>query len=412
MKSLTIALIGYGCVGKGLHSILQKTKHIKVNIKYFVVKDENKERDLPKSLFTYNWRVAVYDPEVDVIVELIDDANEAYKIALAAIKEGKHVVSANKHMIANHLEELITLQEKNNVSFLYEAAVAGSIPIIRNLEEYYDNELLSSVSGIVNGSTNYILTKIAAGLSLEQSKQVAFDNGFLETDARLDIEGYDAKFKLCILAQHAFGISLNPDEVLNIGINQLTDEDFYWAKQQGAKIKLVARIFKESDNKVVAGVFPELVFENDVLYHVDNEQNAVKLHGAFSDHQTLSGKGAGAYPTGSAVLSDITALTYQYRYEYKKRKQNKQGVLLNNIALVKVYFRYQESKQLDAIQFSSIEAWHVDEKQKYVVGNISIANLINAKQNQGLDGSSFILLSNQTTAESVVVGQQLEEVEV
>lgn len=407
MKSLTIALIGYGCVGKGLHSILQKTKHIKVNIKYFVVKDEQKERDLPKSLFTYNWRVAVYDPEVDVIVELIDDPSEAYKIAIAAIKEGKHVVSANKHMIANHLEELIALQEKNNVSFLYEAAVAGSIPIIRNLEEYYDNELLSSVSGIVNGSTNYILTQIAAGLGLEEAKQVAFENGFLETDSRLDIEGFDAKFKLCILAQHAFGISLNPDDVINIGINHLNDNDFNWAKQQGAKIKLVARIYKTEEEQVVAGVFPELVFEHDVLFHVDNELNAVKLHGAFSDHQTLSGKGAGAYPTGSAVLSDITALTYQYRYEYKKRRQNKQAIALNNNALVKVYYRYNEATQLDALEFKTIEAWHVDENQKYVVGNISIANLINAAANNSLANSSVVLLSEKVAIEKEFVNNGL-----
>src|SRR5687768_9438308 len=158
-KKLTIGLFGFGCVGTGLHEVFQKTPTLKANIKRICVKDRNKERTLPAHYFTFDRNDILNDPEITTVVELIDDADAAYEIVTTALRKGKAVVTANKKMIAEHFEELLHLQRKYNVPLLYEAACCASIPIIRNLEEYYDNDLLESIEGIVNGSTNYILTK-------------------------------------------------------------------------------------------------------------------------------------------------------------------------------------------------------------------------------------------------------------
>jgi homoserine dehydrogenase len=173
------------------------------------------------------------NPEINVVVELIDDADEAYHIVKYALQQGKHVVTANKKMLANHLYELTELQQKHNVSLLYEASACGSIPIIRTLEEYYDNELLYSVSGIFNGTSNFILTKtIFENLSYADALKKAQDLGFAESDPTNDVEGYDAKFKAVVLAAHAFGLFAKQEEVFNIGINTIAVDDIRYAKRK------------------------------------------------------------------------------------------------------------------------------------------------------------------------------------
>ncbi|RZJ99697.1 MAG: homoserine dehydrogenase, partial [Flavobacterium sp.] len=158
-KKLNIGLFGFGCVGFGLYEVLQKTPGLKANIKNICVKDKDKKREIGAENFTFNKEDIFNDLEINVIVELIDDADAAYEIVTRALRSGKAVVTANKKMVAEHFEELLALQREYNVPLLYEAACCASIPIIRNLEEYYDNDLLESIQGIVNGSTNYILTK-------------------------------------------------------------------------------------------------------------------------------------------------------------------------------------------------------------------------------------------------------------
>src|SRR3989344_6010574 len=175
-----------------------------------------KELAVPKSMamsmgkkenrfLTFDAEVILNDSEVNVVVELINDSDAAYVIVKRALESGKHVVSANKKLIALHLEELIALAKANNVSFLYEAAVGGSIPIIRNLEEYYNNDSLSSINGIVNGTTNYILTKTGEGQSFDDALKTAQELGFAELDPTSDVDGFDAKYKLVLLLKHAFG---------------------------------------------------------------------------------------------------------------------------------------------------------------------------------------------------------------
>ena len=209
-EKLRIGLFGYGCVGQGLHDVLNSSSGIKADIVRICVKDRTKERRIPMSHFTFDKNDILNDPSINLVVELIDDADEAFNIVKTAMTSGKNVVTANKNMIANHFKELVELQWKHNVSLLYEASAGASIPIIRNLEEYYDNELLYSLRGIINGSTNYILTKMYnENKPYAQALQEAMDLGFAESDPSLDVEGVDPKYKLCIITGHAYGLCLS-----------------------------------------------------------------------------------------------------------------------------------------------------------------------------------------------------------
>jgi len=184
-----------------------RTKDLNLEIKKIAIKNPDKKRSLPEDLFTTDASVILNDPEINTIVELINDADAAYQIVKTALKSGKNVVSANKKMVATHLEEFLHIQEQYGTSLLYEGAVCGSIPIIRNLEEYYDNELLYSIRGIFNGSSNYILSKtFNENLDYETALKQAQDLGFAETNPILDVGGFDAKYKLVIAASHAYGI--------------------------------------------------------------------------------------------------------------------------------------------------------------------------------------------------------------
>lgn len=231
-KKLTIGMFGFGVVGQGLYDII-KTKNLNLEIKRFVIKNADKKRSLAPELFTTDAEAVLGDPDINTVVELIDDAEAAYALTVRALKSGKNVVSANKKMIATHLEELAAIQQEYGTSLLYEGAVCGSIPIIRNLEEYYDNELLHAVTGIFNGSSNFILSKVFnENQPYADALKEAQDLGFAETDPTLDVGGFDPKFKLTIVASHAYGIYVNPDDVFNIGIDKLGAQDIRFAKEK------------------------------------------------------------------------------------------------------------------------------------------------------------------------------------
>ena len=182
-KQLTIGLFGFGCVGTGLYEVLNQSNLLDAKIKRIIVKDKNKPRAKAQEIIGYEAAEVLEDSEINLVVELINDSTEALAIVREALSKGKHVVSANKKLIAEHLEELIQLAKDNNVSFLYEASVGGSIPIIRNLEEYYNNDSLSSVQGIVNGTTNYILTQANYGVSYDDALAKAQELGFPERES-------------------------------------------------------------------------------------------------------------------------------------------------------------------------------------------------------------------------------------
>ncbi|RKO72772.1 homoserine dehydrogenase [Sphingobacterium puteale] len=385
-NKLTIGMFGFGVVGQGLYDII-KTKNLNLEIKKFVIKNADKKRSLPAELFSTDAEAILDDPEINTVVELIDDAEAAYRLTVRALKSGKNVVSANKKMIAGHLEELVDIQHEYGTSLLYEGAVCGSIPIIRNLEEYYDNELLHSVSGIFNGSSNYILSKVFNENQLyADALKKAQELGFAETDPTLDVGGYDPKFKVCIVASHAYGIYVKPDDVFNIGIDKLGQQDIRFAKEKNFKIKLIPTAKEIDGNKVVLYVLPRLVGKESILYNVENENNGVLVKAAFADEQFFYGKGAGGHPTGSAVLSDIAALRYGYRYEYKKHLESS-ALNYSQDYLIKVYLRYTDDQLIEKLNFSEITERYYAADFKYVIGHINLQQIAAHKADLDREGN-------------------------
>ncbi len=373
-QDITIGLFGFGVVGKGLWDVLLQTPGLKANIRKICVKTHDKPRPVPQEYFTFDRDELLNDDRINIIVELIDDSEAAFEIASAAMRNGKGVVSANKKMIADHLHELLLLQQQYNVPFLYEAASCASIPIIRNLEEYYDNDLLVSLEGIVNGSTNYILTRIYRDkLSLSDALKLAQDLGYAESNPALDIEGHDAKYKLLILLLHAFGIVENPDRIFNLGIQRLGVLDLRVAGEKGYKIKLIAHAHKFGDNRVIAFVLPQFVDDSSRFFNVDDVLNGVQTETGFADKQFFMGKGAGAFPTASAVLSDISALSYNYRYEYKKRSQ--QVLTLTGEFSLEVYVSFRNRGDVPSSDFISIKEKYRSPDGNYIVGRINFSTL-------------------------------------
>lgn len=379
-------MFGFGVVGQGLYDII-KTKNLNLEIKKFVIKNADKKRSLPADLFSTDPETILADPVINTVVELIDDADAAYKLTVRALKSGKNVVSANKKMIASHLEELVDIQQEYGTSLLYEGAVCGSIPIIRNLEEYYDNELLHSVSGIFNGSSNYILSKVFnENQQYADALKKAQELGFAETDPTLDVGGYDPKFKVCIVASHAYGIYVRPDDVFNIGIDKLGQQDIRFAKEKNFKIKLIPTAREIDGDKVVLYVLPRLVSKESMLYNVENENNGVLVKAAFADEQFFYGKGAGGHPTGSAVLSDIAALRYGYRYEYKKHLTSN-TLQYSQDYLLKVYLRYEDDLLIEKLNFSEITERYYAADFKYVIGYINLQQIVAHKADLNKEGN-------------------------
>lgn len=379
-------MFGYGCVGQGLHDVLLDSKGFNSDIHSIVVKDRNKKRRLSPEVFSYDKEDILNNEDIDLVVELIDNAEDAYDIVTSALRNGKSVVSANKKLIAENFKELVDLQNDCGKALLYEASVCGGIPIIRNLEEYYDNESLKSVSGIFNGSSNYILTKVIdEGASYEEALKDAQDLGFAESDPRLDVGGFDTKYKLVIVTGHAYGVFVKPDQVFNYGIENLSQSAIDYARENNLSIKLVAHVEKLTDKTICAYVLPTFVNQDDYLSNIKNEYNAVVVEAAFSDKQLFIGKGAGGHPTGSAVLSDISANAYDYKYEYKKANQGNKFVHTNNIS-VEVFISCTDKNLLERIETLSIS----EKEDNYIVADIALSELISLKDELESSGAMII----------------------
>ena len=373
-KKLNIGLFGFGTVGSGLYDVLKRIGSKNVEIKRICVRDLNKQRGIDAE-FTNNADDIFNDPDINFIVELIDDADAAYDIVKRALKMELPVVSGNKKMLAHHIEELIELQARYNVALLYDASACGSIPVIRNLEEYYDNDLLTSVKGILNGSSNFILSKIFnEKMSYADALKLAQDLGFAESNPSLDIDGWDSLFKLIIITIHAFGLYVPPQDIFTYGISNMNDNDIRFANEKERRFKLVAHVEKLADNKLIMSVMPQLISRNKYIYSVEDEFNGVVIKGLFYDKQFMFGRGAGGYPTGSAVLSDITACLYDYKYEYKKRNDSQLPTYSTDHSF-RVYYRYSDYADLDLIKFGSVSENYISDDFKYVVGTVSLREL-------------------------------------
>ncbi len=398
-RKLVIGLFGFGVVGEGLYKVLQQTPSLNAGIKKVCIKDPHKKREAPADLFTTNKDELLFDEEINVIVEVINESEAAFHIVSTALRNGKDVVSASKKMIAEHLDELLALQQETGNSFLYESAACASIPVIRNLEEYYDNDLLHSIKAIVNGSTNYILTRIFEDKQeYKQALIQAQQLGFAESDPTLDVEGYDAVNKWTFLLTHAYGITEKPGQIVFNGIQNIQSGDALVAAEKHYEIKLVAQARKLQNGKVAAFVLPQFIKQDDHLAFVKNEYNGVVIESGFADKQFFYGKGAGSFPTASAVLSDIAALRYHYRYEYKKLYQHTPHELTNDF-YIKAYISFDDWKYIPKEEFVWIEEWHAEEGRKYLIGVLPFSVL--QKENWWKKNNTSLILTPEPIIEDV-----------
>lgn len=316
-----IGLFGFGTVGKGFYEALLKADRLPVEITKVCVKRVDLERIGHDLYFTDNPDELLDDPSIDIIIELIDDAKAAKTIVEKALTSGKHVISANKKMIGESLEEVDLWHSEFQSSFLYEAAVGGGIPIVHTVDGFFRDQEVVGIRGILNGSSNYILTQMQANdWGFDEAVKDAQIKGFAESNPFLDVSGIDASFKLSILAYHAFGevISMNSCELTSI--EELTASDIKRARSQGKKIKPVAEI-KKTGNGLHCAVKAQKVGPNDNLYSVDYENNAVSVETLISGNHTAVGKGAGGLPTGSAVLEDLKRVLNGYKYQVSRATQ-------------------------------------------------------------------------------------------
>lgn len=389
-KKLVIGLFGFGVVGEGLYRVLKQTPSLKAEIRKVCIKHPGKKRNAPEELFTTNKDELLFDKDINVIVEVIDDADAAFDIVTTAFKNGKAVVSASKKMIAEHLPEILALQKETGLPFLCEAAACASIPVIRNLEEYYDNDLLHGIKAIVNGSTNFILTKMFEDkLDYTEALLLAQQLGFAESNPKLDVEGYDALNKWTFLLTHAYGIVTKAENIVFTGIQNIQGSDAAVAKEKSFDIKLVAQAQKLKNGKVAAFVLPQFVPHDDHLSFVKNEYNGVVIESGFADKQFFYGKGAGSFPTASAVLSDISALRYDYHYEYKKLYYHTPGELTNDF-YVRAYVSFNQLADVPKEEFEWIEEWHGGQDRSWFIGVINFDKLVSDKWWKQ-PGVSFIL---------------------
>ena len=307
-----VAILGFGTVGSGVAEVLttngglidQRVDDL-VRLKYIL-----DVRDFPDSpyqgCFVKDFAVIEKDPEVDIVVETIGGATIALDFTTRALKAGKSVVTSNKELVATHGYELLQLAKANGCSYLFEASVGGGIPILRPLTSCLAANELEQVTGILNGTTNYILTRmIRAGLTFDQALAEAQANGYAEKDPTADVDGHDACRKICILAALAFGRHIYPDQVATQGIRGVTLEDVAYADSVGCKIKLLGRALRRPEGKVCAFVAPHLVPGENPLAGVEDVFNAIAVTGNAIGDVMFYGRGAGKLPTASAVVADV-----------------------------------------------------------------------------------------------------------
>lgn len=309
-NKIKIGLIGLGTVGSGVFKTLKNFDNVEV-VK-IAVRNKNKKRnieDLDESIITDNPYDVVNDPKIQIIAELVGGIEPAFDLIKTAINNGKHIVTANKELLAKHGEELFKFAEEHNKVVLYEAAIAGGIPLIMPIKTILAGNKINKIKAILNGTTNYILTKMdIQGASYADVLKEAQELGYAEADPTGDVEGFDAAYKITTLATIAFGKRIKIENVYREGITKINPEDMKAANEMGYKIKLIASAELNQDGRADVRVHPMLVPKSKTLAHIDYVTNAVSLSGHPVGDVTLSGPGAGEFPTASSVVGDILAI--------------------------------------------------------------------------------------------------------
>ena len=309
---INVAIMGHGVVGSGVAEILNnfpdrvtEKAQEEINVKYIL--DLRDFDNLPYSdKFIKDFNLIVNDPEVQIVVEVMGGCTFAYDYVKACLLAGKSVCTSNKELVAAKGDELLDIALENNVNFLFEASVGGGIPVLRPMAQCLTANEITEVTGILNGTTNFILTKmINENMSFEDALKIAQELGYAEKDPTADIEGHDTCRKICILASLSFGKHVYPEQVKTEGITNVSIKDVDYAAQFNSVIKLVGRTRKLDNGQITANVYPALINKNNMLAGVTDVFNAVMVHGDAVGDVMFYGRGAGKFPTASAVVADV-----------------------------------------------------------------------------------------------------------
>src|SRR5210317_1024584 len=311
-NSFTVGMLGAGNIGSAVIDRLDNLDNeiVNINLKSVLVSDTSKERTFNKDLLTDNFEDILNDDSIDLVIEVLGGVEPGKEYIKALLSNGKAVITANKDIIADCGNELVQLAQENNTCLYFEAAVAAGIPVLKPLIESLRGEELTRVAGIINGTSNYILTSMEEGSSYEDALHDAQDLGYAEPDPTNDVEGIDAKYKAMILSLLCFGVSPTSDEVFTEGISRITKEDFDWASRLDKTIKLVAQIDNNSEG-FNARVYPVLIDQKHPLASIRGALNAVVVEGENINQLVFSGPGAGADPTASAIIGDVLSACHQ-----------------------------------------------------------------------------------------------------
>lgn len=409
MKKINVGIVGFGTVGTGTAKILIENSMLieeRVGTPIVVkrIADQNTEREreinVDPSILTKDANEILDDPEIDIVVELIGGYGYAREFILKAIDKGKHVVTANKALLAVHGDEIFRAAYRKGVDIGFEASVGGGIPIIRALKEGLVANRIESIYGIVNGTTNYILTKMTAeGKKFGDVLKKAQEKGYAEADPTFDVEGVDAAHKLAVLISLAYGVRIRFDDIYTEGISKITPLDIEFAREFGYRIKLLA-ITKDDKGKIEARVHPTMLKESAMLANVDGVFNAIYVTGDAVGSTMFYGRGAGMMPTGSAVVSDIADIA---RNIIKKSHQRVPplGCMEDSIKEAKVK-NISETVNHYYIRFSAMDKPGVLSKISGILGenNISISSMIQKGRQVG--GSVPIVMMTHEAKEKDV----------
>ncbi|BCS87279.1 homoserine dehydrogenase [Pseudodesulfovibrio sediminis] len=406
MDVIKLGLGGFGTVGSGLAKILdmnaeriEKRLGKRIEIKAVLVRDLKKKRafELGSDVtFTDDMNVLVNDPDIDIVVELMGGLETAKELMIKAFAAGKHVVTANKHLLAEHGLELFDVAAENSVGLMFEASCAGGIPIVQTLKENLAGDEIIKILGIMNGTANYILSEMTTkGMDFQAALADAQDLGYAEADPTFDIEGFDTAHKLCILIRMAYGVDYPLSEIPIQGITSVTPMDIEFAREFGYRVKLLAHVMN-TDGKLEAGVHPALVPYTYLLARVGGNYNAVRLEGNAVGPIMLHGQGAGDLPTGSAVIADIMSLVRKMTDNCDKPDNTGFGNQPLELASIlppeesesKYYFRFTVADRTGVMAaITNTMAEH----------NISIAQAVQ-KGEAGAEGVPLVIISHETAA--------------
>lgn len=373
MRSINIGLFGFGCVGEGFYKILTSQPNSPFTIRKIVIKDETKERNVPGELLTTNPDDVFSDPEINLVVELINGNETAFNIVSQALSRRIPVVTANKKMLATHYGKLRQLVAQFETPLLYEGAVCGAIPILKTIDQYFRFDPITEIAGIFNGTTNYILTRqfeenSAFGETLLDAQKL----GYAELDASSDVDAFDPKYKLKLVLAHAFGLDVPTDQILNLGISAIKEQDLAYAKNKGLKYRLMSKVVRR-EQQISAFVLPTLVNTHETAYNVNYANNFAEFKTDHGEEHIMIGKGAGSLPTGSAVFADVQHIaTYGKGYQHEDTNDYQ----FTNETVLEVIISANNPEDLSQITFEEVFQEYASSDFFYKTGKILISELI------------------------------------